>query len=67
MEMSNLYSTVFEVLSNIENTGVLIIIKKVDNLLSLKFRIDKEIPKINIDKEIKQIYTEDGTSIEIIL
>lgn len=67
MEMSNLYSTVFEVLSNIENTGVLIIIKKVDNLLSLKFRIDKEIPKININKEIKQIYTEDGTSIEIIL
>lgn len=67
MEMSNLYSTVFEVLSNIENTGVLIIIKKVDNLISLKFRIDKEIPKINIDKEIKQIYTEDGTSIEIIL
>lgn len=67
MEMSNLYSTVFEVLSNIENTGVLIIIKKVDNLISLKFRIDKEIPKININKEIKQIYTEDGTSIEIIL
>jgi len=33
----------------------------------LKFRIDKEISKINIDKEIKQVYTEDGTSIEIIL
>ena len=45
----------------------LIIIKKVNNLISLKFRIDKEISKINIDKEIKQVYTEDGTSIEIIL
>ena len=42
-------------------------IKKVNNLISLKFRIDKEISKINIDKEIKQVYTEDGTSIEIIL
>ena len=46
---------------------MLIIIKKVNNLISLKFRIDKEISKINIDKEIKQVYTEDGTSIEIIL
>lgn len=67
MEMSDLYNTIFEILRNVENVGVLIIIKKVNNLISLKFRIDKEISKINIDKEIKQVYTEDGTSIEIIL
>ena len=67
MEMLDLYNTIFEILRNVENVGVLIIIKKVNNLISLKFRIDKEISKINIDKEIKQVYTEDGTSIEIIL
>lgn len=67
MEMSDLYNTIFEILRNVENVGVLIILKKVNNLISLKFRIDKEISKINIDKEIKQVYTEDGTSIEIIL
>ncbi len=51
MEMSDLYNTIFEILRNVENVGVLIIIKKVNNLISLKFRIDKEISKINIDKE----------------